>query len=178
MLKLSCGISRKVGEPNFGSRGASLSIELELEGQAINDPPALRQRIESLFLIARQAVEQELGQSAARHNAGPLDSQNRPSDEPPTEEFAEEPEVAQPADLPPANRLISARQMDFILTLARSRHLSNQTMAQLCQEAGGVDDLAQLTRPQASEVIDRLQRSNGELAEPRRRAGSLSRRAR
>ena len=31
MIKLNAGFSRKVGEPNYGSRGASVNVELELE---------------------------------------------------------------------------------------------------------------------------------------------------
>ena len=31
MLKLDAGFSRKVGEPNCGSRGASVNTELEVE---------------------------------------------------------------------------------------------------------------------------------------------------
>ena len=31
MIKLNCGFSRKVGEANYGSRGASVNLELEIE---------------------------------------------------------------------------------------------------------------------------------------------------
>ncbi|MGZ0174755.1 MAG: hypothetical protein ACKVHE_35095 [Planctomycetales bacterium] len=33
-MKLNVGLSRKIGEPNFGSRGASVNLELELAGRA------------------------------------------------------------------------------------------------------------------------------------------------
>ena len=35
MLKLNAGFSRKIGEPNYGSRGASVNIELEVESNLI-----------------------------------------------------------------------------------------------------------------------------------------------
>ena len=49
MLKLNAGISRKVGEPNYGSRGASVNVELELESGfrrrvGLRKPRSSRQR--------------------------------------------------------------------------------------------------------------------------------------
>ncbi len=38
MLKLNAGFSRKVDEPNYGSRGASVNVELELESGLVGDP--------------------------------------------------------------------------------------------------------------------------------------------
>lgn len=60
MLKLNAGLSRKVGEPDFSSRGASVNLELEVEGHLIQDTDALHDRIRRLFALARQAVDEEL----------------------------------------------------------------------------------------------------------------------
>ena len=60
MLKLNAGLSRKVGEPDYGSRGASVNLELEVEGNLISEPDALMDRIRKLFILARQAVDEEL----------------------------------------------------------------------------------------------------------------------
>ena len=60
MIKLNAGFSRKVGEPNYGSRGASVNVELELESGLIGDPDSLMSRIRSLFDIARRSVDAEL----------------------------------------------------------------------------------------------------------------------
>ena len=49
MLKLNAGFSRKVGEANYGSRGASVNVELEVESNLVNDPEALTGRIRKLF---------------------------------------------------------------------------------------------------------------------------------
>ncbi len=64
MLKLNAGFSRKVGEPNYGSRGASVNVELEVESQLISDPEGLSRRIRGLFELARQAVDDELAASS------------------------------------------------------------------------------------------------------------------
>ncbi|UCF34755.1 MAG: hypothetical protein JSV78_05510 [Phycisphaerales bacterium] len=60
MLKLNAGFSRKVGEANYGSRGASVNVELELESRLIGDPDALATRIRNLFDLARRSVDAEL----------------------------------------------------------------------------------------------------------------------
>ena len=60
MIKLNCGVSRKVGQPNYGSRGASVNVELELESSAAQDTNLLHEKIRGLFAIAKSAVDQEL----------------------------------------------------------------------------------------------------------------------
>src|SRR5260221_2555146 len=60
MLKLNAGLSRKVGEPDYGSRGASVNLELEVEGHLVGDSDALLDRIRKLFSLARVAVDEEL----------------------------------------------------------------------------------------------------------------------
>ena len=37
-MTLNVGLSRKVGEPNYGSRGASVNLELELDNSLVEQP--------------------------------------------------------------------------------------------------------------------------------------------
>ena len=60
MIKLNAGFSRKVGEPNFSSRGASVNLELELESSTIDSPDKMHDKIRALFSLARKAVDEEL----------------------------------------------------------------------------------------------------------------------
>jgi hypothetical protein len=69
MIKLNCGISRKIGEPNYGSRGASVNVELELESSAAQDAGVLHEKIRRLFAVAKASVDEELG--LAGRPAGP-----------------------------------------------------------------------------------------------------------
>ncbi len=89
MIKLNCGISRKVGEPNYGSRGASVNVELELESSAVQDSQLLHQKIRGLFAVAKAAVDQELGLTATSTasqeqncGAGNASDGGRPATEP------------------------------------------------------------------------------------------------
>jgi hypothetical protein len=37
-LKLNVGLARKLGEANYGSRGASINLELEVDSSLISEP--------------------------------------------------------------------------------------------------------------------------------------------
>ena len=67
-VKLNIGLSRKVGEANYGSRGASINLEVELDNGVLNDPSQLRDRVHDLYVLARQSVDEELQRPA---DAGP-----------------------------------------------------------------------------------------------------------
>jgi len=60
MIKLNAGFSRKVGEANYSSRGASVNVDLELESALIQEPEKLHEKIRVLFAIAKKAVDEEL----------------------------------------------------------------------------------------------------------------------
>jgi hypothetical protein len=70
MPKLIVGWNQKVASPNYGSRGASVTLELELDGPTAANPERTRAQIASLFRLARQAVAEELAQTGP----GPVDA--------------------------------------------------------------------------------------------------------
>ena len=71
-LTLTVSKSKKIGEPNYGSKGASVSLQIEVDSSLASDPSRLQQHIRELFEQARTAVELELfGRDAA-----PAQSQN------------------------------------------------------------------------------------------------------
>jgi len=63
-LRLQVGLQQKVGLPDYGSRGASCQVELELDGQLLDrNPDAFQQEVSRAFDACRQAVQTELGRS-------------------------------------------------------------------------------------------------------------------
>ena len=63
-LKLNIAMSRKMGEPNYGSRGATVGLEMEVDSALVDQPRQLHERIARLFRLAKQAVQRELGSHA------------------------------------------------------------------------------------------------------------------
>ena len=70
-LKLNCGLTRKIGEANYGSRGASINVELELDSALVTEPTKLQDRIRQLFTVVRASLTEELngnGHASPREN--------------------------------------------------------------------------------------------------------------
>jgi len=88
-LKTNVGVSRKVADNNYGSRGASVNLEVELDSTLINDPQRFQDRIRQVFRLAQQAIDDELsrqpttasqqsnGASQASHNGSNATNGNR-----------------------------------------------------------------------------------------------------
>jgi hypothetical protein len=66
MLKLNVGFTKKVGEANYGSRGAAVNLEIELDSSFAGDADRLKDRIRQLFGLAKASVDEELAAGAAQ----------------------------------------------------------------------------------------------------------------
>jgi len=70
-VQINIGLNKKVGEANYGSRGASVNLQVELDSGIVDDADRLRNQIHKLFGLARQSLDAELQRGAD----GPGDSQ-------------------------------------------------------------------------------------------------------
>ncbi len=71
-MKLNVGVSQKVGQPNYGSVGASCNLEMELDASLIEkDLDGFHARIRAAYVAAHQAVHDELARLQAPANTGP-----------------------------------------------------------------------------------------------------------
>ena len=59
-LKLNIAMSRKIGEANYGSRGATVGLEMEVDSGLVDQPRELHARIARLFRLANASVDREL----------------------------------------------------------------------------------------------------------------------
>jgi hypothetical protein len=82
-MHLNVGVTKKVADNHFGSRGASVNLEVELESALVQEPKRLQDRIRQLFGLAQHSVEEEL----ARAQGQPARTENgrtTPAASPPT----------------------------------------------------------------------------------------------
>jgi hypothetical protein len=124
-LKLSIASSRKIGEPNYGSRGAIVGLEMEVDSSLVDNPRQLHERIRRLFRLAKQSVDVELGcNDRADRLLGDKAAKTRPATE---------------------------RQRRAIQAIAAQRNLD---LKEVLPGRFGVERLADLTLAQASQLID------------------------
>jgi hypothetical protein len=144
-LKTNVGVSRKVADNNYGSRGASVNLEVELDSSLINDPERFQDRIQQVFRLAQQAVDEELARYAGTQSQATA-AGNTP---------------AEPANAAPSNghrngHSASAKQLEYARQLAgQIKGLGVRKLESLASKMFG-KPLAALTSMDASGLIDTL----------------------
>ena len=133
-LKLNIGFSRKTGEANFGSRGATVGLDMEVEASLIHQPQRLQDRITHLFHLAKDAVDRELTAPTVPGGNGAIQNGAATGQE-------------------PAVRPATRRQVSAICAIANDRQID---LATELQSRFGVVRLEELSIVQASELIDSL----------------------
>jgi hypothetical protein len=73
-LKVNVGLSRKIGEANYGSRGANVNIEMEFDSTLVSEPGKLQSRIRQLFGLMRASLSEELNGSNGATNGNGSDN--------------------------------------------------------------------------------------------------------
>jgi hypothetical protein len=68
-LRLNVGASQKIADGRYGSRGAAVNLEVELDSFLVLEPDKLQERMRQLFGIVRQSVSEELGCPSAKADA-------------------------------------------------------------------------------------------------------------
>ena len=148
MLKLNAGFNRKVGEPNYGSRGASVNVELELESGLIGEPDALLARIKNLFDLARRSVDEELNGHQAQAEPSGSSQQNGQR---PGNRFSDNTPTGGNGNR--AVRYATVSQVRAIRVICDRQGVNPERFA---NERFRVNDLEELTLKEASSLIDEL----------------------
>ncbi len=144
-LTLNVGLSRKVGMANYGSRGGSVTIEVEVESALASEPGRLRERIRQLFALVRASLHEELAGCDANPSAEQAGSKV-PQPEAPENGPA-------PRRTEPAPRPATESQVKAIYALTRKHQLD---LSELLQERFQVDRPEELSLREASAIIGDL----------------------
>ena len=140
-MKLNVGLNQKRGEPNYGSRGASFQVEVEIDSSVAIDPRRLRERARALYAIARKAIDEELGEGEAIEVTG-LGREERQISTVST-------------------KLATAGQVRAVFAICRSQELNP---FDLVQNRFGRKRIEDLSIREASCLIDELKRNLDVLA--------------
>ena len=85
MLKINVGLSRKVGESNYGSRGATVNLEIELDSSLATQPDQLHDRIRQLFRLAKSSIDEELNGQGSDNGSGDQNGHSAKNERPATQ---------------------------------------------------------------------------------------------
>ncbi len=151
MLRLNIGSSQKIGQPNYGSRGASLHFEVELESALLRDPEQLQEKVRELFGLARDSVQEELAAPVVESEV------SQTSDQRQNNNGATNGHAAQSASHPGAEaaqpRPATTSQVRAIYAIAARHRVDLETHL---QDKYRVSVPADLSLPEASRLIDSL----------------------
>ena len=153
-LKLNVGLSKKIGQPDYGSLGASCHVEVELDGTLLRDDlETFHRHVHDVFTACRQAVNDEL----ARHQVPAETGTSQPPNQPETR--------PQPASRSNGNNAngngsnghrASQKQQNYVSQLAgQISGLGARRLESLAQKMFA-KPLADLTGLDASALIDTL----------------------
>lgn len=146
MLKLNVGFTKKVGEANYGSRGAAVNLELELDSGLVGDAERLKERIRHLFVLAKASVDEELHAGAEQSLGGKGTDGQRPNGN----GHAAGPTNVRRRD---GTRPATASQVRALNAIADRRKLD---LSALLADRFQIHDAASLTITEASSLIDEL----------------------
>jgi hypothetical protein len=148
-IRVNVGLSRKVGEPNYGSRGASVNIEAELDTALVSDPARLKDHLKHLFGLVRNALAEELNNHTSQQPA-PAPKTTTPNGSAATPRHVT-------SGTPPAQRsgtrMATAAQAKALWAISRQSGIDLRTVL---REQFSVGRPEELSMSQASALIDDL----------------------
>ena len=143
--KVTVGLQQKIGQPNFGSIGASCSVEVHLDDDEATHPDLVTARVRQAFAQCRECIAKEL---SLHDVTPPIEAGMRPVA---NQEANRVPDRHSSSDRAP--RAATEAQVRAIRAIASKARIS---LASELEQGFGVQSPNQLTVAQASQLIDSL----------------------
>ncbi len=141
-VKLSVGLQQKVGQPDYGSLGASCHLEFEIDRSLLeSDRDGFQQQVRSAFAACQQSVNDQLAQPANPPAPNGNGHSNGHQDR-------------------PAAGTATQSQVRAIFAIARRQQVDPATVA---RERFNVERPEDLSIREASSLIDELKRRTTEV---------------
>lgn len=144
-MRLNVGATKKLGEANYGSRGASVNLEIELDSGLVQEPAKLQEKIRHLFALVRSSLNEELNGGASNGNA---ENGNGNRASPPANGNGASSDKPRPA---------TQSQVKALYAITKSQRLN---LAQFLNDRFHVRKAEDLSIKEASDAIDQLKSSN------------------
>jgi hypothetical protein len=151
VMKITAGVGRKLGLPEFSSVSANCHVEFEADNGLLNDPQAFHQRVRAAFAACQQAVAEELARQQQGQGAPVPNGRNNGRNDSATSAAA-----GNGHRNGTTGHAASEKQLDFARQLAKAiPGLGIRRLEALTQKMYG-KSLVTLTSLNASGLIDTL----------------------
>lgn len=158
-IKLNVGLSKKVGQPDYGSLGASCHVELELSSELLTqDLDGFHKHVRNAFVACRQAVQDELTRHAAKAESTthrPLHNGHAVANGS-TNGTSQRRSCNQPTARRDKTRPATASQVRALGAIADRQRLD---LVELLKQRFHIQTAAELSITEASQLIDELKSS-------------------
>ena len=144
MIKLHVSACKKITDGNYGSRGGTVGLEIEVDSSLVGESAKLRDHIRKLFDLANASLTEEL--QANNEHVGVVDSHHQRNDDSFNGNGAGNAVSVVPV------RYASEKQLALIQGLLRKSKIPYQPLLGECK----VSSFNELTVQQASRMIESL----------------------
>lgn len=165
MMSLNIGYnSKRQGDEPYSSVGASCNLAVEASDDLIKNPEALQSEMARLFAEVKAAVNQQIANGNGNGNGKvAVNGNGKTATNGNVNRIATEAKIQPPAELAKNGRdqAITPKQRQFLISLVQRKFKGGIPAFEAHIKEEGIASLSQLTRKQASQIIDSLAGKNG-----------------